>query len=408
MPAEFPPPAPPPASFARPPTGRPGPARGRAVEAGRGSAWWGDGWRLFRAAPGVWIGILVVYLLIVVGLSAIPWLGQIASGLLAPVLAAGVMVGCGDLDRGEPLRVAHLFACFDDRLAAAADRVGRSTSAAGSCCGCSRELRLRRRRHRGSLLALLSGDPSALASSALAGLGLGALVVMLLVLLLSIPLMMAFWFAPALIALRGDEPVAAMKASFSGSLPTSCRCSCTACIGLVLAIVASIPFGLGWLVLGPVLGGSRLRELRATSSRAGLTRGHSRPARPRRLRAAALRPRPQCACSQLGPAPTSTTSGTSSAATPVICPGSSRFTRVELGRRHLEHQLVVHLQDQAASHSRAASSQSCTASIASLTRSAAVPCIGALIAARSAPARRGPPAALMSGSHSRRPNTVST
>lgn len=255
MPAEFPPPAPPPASFVRPPTGQPGPARGRAVEAGRGSAWWGEGWRLFRAAPGGWLGILVVYLLIVVGLSAIPWLGQVASGLLAPVLAAGVMVGCGDLDRHQPLRVSHLFSCFDDRL-------GPLLIASAVYLACWIVLWLLAVTFVfgvagiGAGLALLSGDTSALGSSALAGLGLGALVMVLLVTLLSLPLVMAFWFVPALVALRRDPPIAAMTASFSGSLANVLPMLVYSLVGLVLAIAASIPLGLGWLVLGPMFGGS--------------------------------------------------------------------------------------------------------------------------------------------------------
>ena len=255
MPAEFPPPVPPPSSFAPPPGARPAPAGGRTVEAGRGSGWWSDGWTLFRAAPGMWIAVLAVYVLIVVGLSAIPWLGQIASALLAPVLAGGVMVGCRDLDRGQPLRVAHLIACFDDRLvpllvASAiylACWVVLCMLAASLVFGVA---------GMGAGLALLSGDPSALEASAVAGLGLGALVVLLLVTLVSIPLMMAFWFVPALVALRRDEPVAAMKASFSGSLANVLPLLVYSLIGLVLAIAASIPLGLGWLVLGPVFGGS--------------------------------------------------------------------------------------------------------------------------------------------------------
>lgn len=255
MPAEFPPPpsALPPA--ASPPPGRAAPVNGRSVEAGRGAAWWSEGWRLFMAAPATWIGVLVVYVVVVVAVSLVPLLGQIASGLLAPVLAAGVMVGCRELDRELPLRVAHLFACFDGRLPslliASAIYLGGWIAlwllagvfifgAAGA----------------GLAFSLLAGDPAALASSALAGLGVGALVATLLVLLLSIPLMMAFWFAPALIALRGDEPVAAMLASFSGSLANVLPLLVYSLIGLALAIVASIPFGLGWLVLGPMLGGS--------------------------------------------------------------------------------------------------------------------------------------------------------
>jgi hypothetical protein len=59
----------------------------------------------------------------------------------------------------------------------------------------------------------------------------------------------------------------------------------------------------------------------------------------------------------------------------------------QFGVRHFEHQFVVHLQHQARLH-RLASSQFWTAIMAILIRSAAVPCIGALIAARSAPWRR--------------------
>jgi uncharacterized membrane protein len=67
---------------------------------------------------------------------------------------------------------------------------------------------------------------------------------------------MAFWFVPALVALRRDPPIAAMTASFSGSLANVLPMLVYSLVGLVLAIAASIPLGLGWLVLGPVIGGS--------------------------------------------------------------------------------------------------------------------------------------------------------
>ena len=107
------------------------------------------------------------------------------------------------------------------------------------------------------------------------------------------------------------------------------------------------------------------------------------------------------------PVPTSATSGTDSVAHAGHEPGSSRLHALDLAVGHFEHELVVHLQEQPGREALAVE-PACTAIIASLMRSAAVPCIGALIAARSAAARRGPPPALMSGSHSRRPNTVST
>ena len=63
---------------------------------------------------------------------------------------------------------------------------------------------------------------------------------------------MAVWFAPALVVLRGLEPWAAMKVSFCGCLRNVMPFLVYGLIGIVLAVVATIPFALGWLVLGPL------------------------------------------------------------------------------------------------------------------------------------------------------------
>ena len=63
---------------------------------------------------------------------------------------------------------------------------------------------------------------------------------------------MAIWFAPALVVFRGVEPVAAMKLSFAGCMKNVIPFLVYSVIGLLLAIVASIPLGLGWFVLGPM------------------------------------------------------------------------------------------------------------------------------------------------------------
>src|SRR5437868_3097943 len=72
---------------AQPPTG------GWAVAAGRGWRWWTEGWRLFLAAALIWILIGIVFFAIMIGLAWIPFLGQIASTLIYPVLSAGVLIG---------------------------------------------------------------------------------------------------------------------------------------------------------------------------------------------------------------------------------------------------------------------------------------------------------------------------
>jgi len=231
------------------------PRRAGAVASGNGTAWWREGWRLFAASPGIWIAITVLYVIIMVMLSFVPVLGSLATTLLAPVFAGGVLSGCRAQDRGGELRIEHLFAGFTDRLGplmivgllylvgtlAIVVVVGTLLFAAVGMTGIG---------------TLLTGDPLQAGVASLAALGIGALFAVLLGLLLGIPLMMAFWFAPALVALRNDEPVAAAKASFDACLRNLLPMLVYSLLGLAFAIVASIPLGLGWLVLAPVFAAS--------------------------------------------------------------------------------------------------------------------------------------------------------
>ena len=79
------------------------------------------------------------------------------------------------------------------------------------------------------------------------------ILAMLVVLALAIPIYMALWFAPALVVFHHLTPVEAMKTSFAACLKNIVPFLLYSVILLLLAMVASIPFGLGWLVLLPVI-----------------------------------------------------------------------------------------------------------------------------------------------------------
>jgi len=64
---------------------------------------------------------------------------------------------------------------------------------------------------------------------------------------------MVIWFATALVVFRNVAPVEALKASFAASLKNAVPFLAYGVLYLVAAIVASIPFGLGWILLVPVL-----------------------------------------------------------------------------------------------------------------------------------------------------------
>jgi uncharacterized membrane protein len=80
---------------------------------------------------------------------------------------------------------------------------------------------------------------------------------------LFVPIAMAMWFAAPLVVLNQLGPVEAMKQSFNGCLRNVVPFLVYGVVMLVLAIVASVPVGLGWLVLLPIGAGSLYSSYRA-------------------------------------------------------------------------------------------------------------------------------------------------
>jgi len=215
---------------------------GRSVAAGRGFAWFGEAWDLFKRAPGTWIGIFVVFAIAWIALTIIPFGGLLLS-VCYPIVAAGLMLGCRALEQGKPLEFGHLFAGFGT--------------------------------HSGNLLVVgllylagmlfigvLMGIGMALVVPLMGGFRSGAsnwfamapamALVFLVSMALMLPLIMALWFAPAIVVFNGTASMAAMKSSFRGCLRNFVPFLVFGIAGLFFAILAALPVGLGFLVLGPV------------------------------------------------------------------------------------------------------------------------------------------------------------
>ena len=96
------------------------------------------------------------------------------------------------------------------------------------------------------------GFLGAMGGADLQALGLGLIFALLVAAALSIPLLMAYWFAPALVALNGYSAFEAMKTSFFACLKNILPFLVYGLVGMVLGVIAMIPLGLGWFVLAPV------------------------------------------------------------------------------------------------------------------------------------------------------------
>lgn len=219
----------------------------RSVDAGRGLGWWTDAWALFLKNPGMWIVLGLVMIVIFAVLAFIPLLGQLAIALLAPVFSASWMLTARKAASGGAIEIGDLFAAFKSEKMSSLIVLGALLLAVFVVIG---------------ILMFLFGAGAAIGAGASAGAGSAGgaaafagfgLLMMLVFFVISIVVGMAFWFAPGLVILGGLSPVAAVKASFAGSLKNIVPFILYVVIYFVAAIVASIPFGLGWLVLIPLL-----------------------------------------------------------------------------------------------------------------------------------------------------------
>ena len=222
----------------------------KSVEAGRGLARLSEGWGLFKQAPAIWIAMTVIAGIAFIAIGLVPMLGQLDSPLLSVIVAGGIMLGCRALDRGEPLTIAHLFAGFQSHLSPLL------VIGALYLAGMFVIVFIAAAFTGGAAFALWRGGPDV-------GTAIGSvLLVILIVLLLMIPLLMALWFAPALVVLHDVAPVEAMKRSVRACLRNLLAFLVYGLVAFILGVFASIPFALGWLVLLPVLAASAYASYR--------------------------------------------------------------------------------------------------------------------------------------------------
>ncbi|MFO1372503.1 MAG: BPSS1780 family membrane protein [Candidatus Competibacteraceae bacterium] len=221
------------------------------VNAGRGWGWIVEGWQLFAKAPGIWIVILLIYLGISVALAFIPFIGALANALLSPVLAGGMLYGAAAQARGETLEIAHLFRGFQDQ-----ERMGPLVllgviSVAGYVLMGLVVLVL----VGGSALmgGALHSTGAGLAPEALGGLFAGAgFIALLIVLAIGLLITMALFYGIPLVMLGGQNAWPAAQDSVSACWINVLPLLVFGLIYLVLAVVATIPLLLGFLILGPV------------------------------------------------------------------------------------------------------------------------------------------------------------
>ena len=82
----------------------------------RGVAWIGEAFALFRRSPVAWIGLCAGWVAIWFGLLMVPLVGPIVGNLLQPVFFAGFAIAAFKQTAGEPVTMGELFGGFKRNL----------------------------------------------------------------------------------------------------------------------------------------------------------------------------------------------------------------------------------------------------------------------------------------------------
>ena len=221
---------------------------GQSVPAGQGWTWWRQGFAIFRASPWMWMLMVVVLMGVFLAAGAVlgaigfsmmrsPSVLILVSGVMGlalsivyPIFEGGLMLAARDTDEAEGPTVGHLFAGFSQSAGTLATVGGLLLVGniviqvvVGAVFGMG-------------FTKGAAGDPGAMIQQ-------GALV-FLIYLALTIPLMMAFWFAPALVVFNGLSAIDAMRSSFVGCLKNIVPFLIYGLVGLGFGILLGLLLGI--------------------------------------------------------------------------------------------------------------------------------------------------------------------
>jgi uncharacterized membrane protein len=221
------------------------PLQPRQVKATQGWAWIVQGFALFRKHPLIWIVLFLIGALLLILLAFIPLLGPLLVSLLFPVFFAGMMLGCRAIEAGEDLEIAHLFAGFKHNPVRLVSVGGVNLVGQFLIFGVMvamgpdklEPIGANPQTPEATLRVLNQLAPALLSGAAL-----------------SVPLMMALWFTPALLGLHDIGPVAAIRLSFQACAQNALAFLLYGAIVMFLFLVP-IPFTLGVasLIVVPIL-----------------------------------------------------------------------------------------------------------------------------------------------------------
>jgi uncharacterized membrane protein len=237
----------------------------RRIPASAGLDWYKQGWELFKAYPAMLVILFLTLFVLYFVVGMIPLLGALIIALASPALTGGYFLALQHAAAGKDPTFEHLFRAFNDPerrnpmlvlgiVALGAQIVMGLISIAliGSSIG--------------TIFAL-----GGMEHGAMIGMGSLALVflAMLANLIIAVALWLALFFATPLVMLDRVAPIDALKLSLRANLSNFMPWLVFSLILIPLTVVAMIPFGLGLLILFPIVGAAIFRAYEQTFEHGG-------------------------------------------------------------------------------------------------------------------------------------------
>ena len=223
----------------------------RKVAASEGFQWVVAGFRLYRKNPLLLSAAFGVLFGLVMAMGLIPLIGGSLSELASPLMVAGFMAAYRALDNGTSLEWSHFMAGLQGPV------IPLMTVGAVQLLGTlliGQVMLAMGFNPQAVMEVAKSSNPSPAEVQAMMNQAMPALFTGLL---LFIPLLMATWFAPALILFGGARPLTALGVSLRAVAKNwTAMMTNGLALGLLLFVAALVPMLLGLLVAMPILFGS--------------------------------------------------------------------------------------------------------------------------------------------------------
>ncbi|EKE16800.1 MAG: hypothetical protein ACD_10C00790G0001 [uncultured bacterium] len=188
----------------------------------------------------------MLLLVIMMAISIVPFFGQVAAHLLVPLFGAGMVQICRRLSEEKQPEIADLFVGFRHN---AGQLVMIGVLFAAGTFGIAFI----------AFLLVSGGVLGGVVTGRVGGFGValgGVMLAGLIVMVLSVPVIMATWFAPMLVFFHNMKPADAMRASFAAGAKNWLAMAIFGIFLVVALFFAMLPLGLGLLLLLPVFSGA--------------------------------------------------------------------------------------------------------------------------------------------------------